>query len=101
MDPWLISGVISHNVNCNEAFTILEKIAEKVLTISTIRDILYRQGGIGAMGTNNQAKPQRSGENVNFERIRRITGYLVGTTDRWNDAKKAELDDRVKHTAKN
>lgn len=32
-----------------------------------------------------------------FERIRRITGYLVGTTDRWNDAKKAELQDRVKH----
>ncbi len=41
------------------------------------------------------------GEGVGFERIRRITGYLVGTTDRWNDAKKAELDDRVKHTAKN
>lgn len=32
-----------------------------------------------------------------FERIRRITGYLVGTTDRWNNAKKAELKDRVKH----
>ena len=32
-----------------------------------------------------------------FERIRRITGYLVGTIDRWNDAKQAELDDRVKH----
>jgi len=35
--------------------------------------------------------------NVPFERIRRITGYLVGTTDRWNNAKKAELHDRVKH----
>ena len=33
-----------------------------------------------------------------FQRIRRITGYLVGTTDRWNDAKKAEEKDRVKHT---
>ena len=32
-----------------------------------------------------------------FDRIRRITGYLVGTTDRWNDAKKAEERDRVKH----
>lgn len=32
-----------------------------------------------------------------FERIRRITGYLVGTMDRWNDAKKAEEHDRVKH----
>lgn len=53
------------------------------------------------MERNDQAKPQRSGKNVNFERIRRITGYLVGTTDRWNDAKKAELNDRVKHTAKN
>lgn len=33
-----------------------------------------------------------------FERIRRITGYLVGTLDRFNDAKKAEVADRVKHT---
>ena len=32
-----------------------------------------------------------------FERIRRITGYLVGTTDRWNNAKRAEEHDRVKH----
>lgn len=32
-----------------------------------------------------------------FERIRRITGYLVGTMERWNDAKRAEERDRVKH----
>lgn len=32
-----------------------------------------------------------------FERIRRITGYLVGTTDRWNNAKQAEERDRRKH----
>ena len=32
-----------------------------------------------------------------FERLRRITGYLVGTLDRWNDAKKAEEAARVKH----
>ncbi len=37
------------------------------------------------------------GEGVGFERIRRITGYLVGTLDRFNDAKKAEEHDRVKH----
>lgn len=37
------------------------------------------------------------GEGVQFERIRRISGYLVGTLDRWNDAKKAEEKDRVKH----
>ncbi len=35
--------------------------------------------------------------NVPFERIRRITGYLVGTMDHWNDAKTAEEADRVKH----
>lgn len=35
---------------------------------------------------------------VPFERIRRITGYLVGTMDRWNDAKTAEEADRVKHS---
>ena len=35
--------------------------------------------------------------NVPFERIRRITGYLVGTIDKWNDAKRAEERDRVKH----
>ena len=32
-----------------------------------------------------------------FERIRRITGYLTGTVDRWGNAKRAELRDRVKH----
>ncbi len=35
--------------------------------------------------------------NQNFERIRRITGYLVGTVDRFNNAKRAEVNDRVKH----
>ncbi len=37
-------------------------------------------------------------EPKNFERIRRITGYLVGTMDRWNDAKRAEERDRVRHS---
>lgn len=37
------------------------------------------------------------GEGVDFERIRRITGYLVGTLDRFNNAKRAEERDRVKH----
>lgn len=36
-------------------------------------------------------------EEGRFERLRRITGYLVGTLDRWNDAKKAEEKARVKH----
>lgn len=41
-------------------------------------------------------RTENSGD-VGFERIRRITGYLVGTLDRFNDAKRAEEHDRVKH----
>ena len=44
--------------------------------------------------TNNE----KMGQGVGFERIRRITGYLVGTMDKWNDAKRAEERDRVKHS---
>ena len=43
-------------------------------------------------------KVKTIGEGVGFENIRRITGYLVGTTDRFNNAKRAEEKDRVKHT---
>ena len=38
------------------------------------------------------------GADVKFDRIRRITGYLVGTTDRFNNAKREEERDRVKHS---
>lgn len=40
-------------------------------------------------------------DGIPFERIRRITGYLVGTLDRFNDAKRAEVHDRVKHGLQN
>ena len=49
------------------------------------------------MENNNIGNAERAGKGVRFERIRRITGYLVGTVDRWNEAKKEELHDRVKH----
>ena len=39
------------------------------------------------------------GKGIKFERIRRITGYLVGTMNRWNNAKRAEERDRVKHAS--
>ena len=44
-----------------------------------------------------KSKSEKLGQGVGFERIRRITGYLVGTMDKWNDAKRAEERDRVKH----
>lgn len=43
-------------------------------------------------------KSEKMGKGVKFERIRRITGYLVGTMAKWNDAKVSEEADRVKHT---
>ena len=46
-------------------------------------------------------KSKTIGEGVKFERIRRITGYLVGTTDRFNNAKQHEERDRVKHVPAN
>lgn len=49
------------------------------------------------MTRNTAATEGKVGEGIKFERIRRITGYLVGTTDRWNSAKLAELSDRVVH----
>ena len=46
-------------------------------------------------------KERMTGEGVGFESIRRITGYLVGTVERFNNAKRAEEHDRVKHTYDN
>ena len=45
-------------------------------------------------------KNKTVGEGVKFDRIRRITGYLVGTLDRFNNAKKSEVNDRETHGAK-
>ena len=44
-----------------------------------------------------ESKKEKMGEGVKFQRIRRITGYLTGDLTTWNDAKKAEERDRVKH----
>ena len=43
------------------------------------------------------AVERQMGKGVGFERIRRITGYLVGTMEKWNNAKRSEERDRVKH----
>jgi anaerobic ribonucleoside-triphosphate reductase len=44
-----------------------------------------------------QAAFKMVGADIGFERTRRITGYLVGTLDRFNNAKRAEERDRVRH----
>lgn len=47
--------------------------------------------------TNRNNTSEKMGKGVLFERIRRITGYLTGSLHTWNNAKKAEERDRVKH----
>ena len=47
---------------------------------------------------NMETATRKVGANIGFERTRRITGYLVGTLDRFNDAKRAEERDRARHS---
>ena len=54
---------------------------------SRLREITVQENGDVDLGYEYQP----------FSRIRRITGYLVGDMDRWNDAKRSEEHDRVKH----
>lgn len=56
-----------------------------------LRHVLVKVGADGYLDLEKHYEPYP------FERIRRITGYLVGTVERFNDAKKAEEHDRVKH----
>ena len=57
-------------------------------------------GYTGVIGDTCPYCGRKESDGVHFERIRRITGYLTGTLDTWNDAKKAEEKDRVKHGAR-
>lgn len=50
------------------------------------------------MNHSDQLTLRQKGHGVKFQRIRRITGYLVGNMDRWNQGKLAEEKDRVKHS---
>ena len=50
------------------------------------------------MKTDTIREEKKVGEGVEFERIRRITGYLVGTVEKFNNGKRAEEHDRVKHS---
>lgn len=51
-----------------------------------------------AMEQSSNINLQRAGKGIGFQRIRRITGWLSHSLDTWNDAKLAELADRVPHS---
>ncbi len=83
-----------------EAFEkIIRTMKEMGIGYGSINHPVDRDPICGYTGIIKDICPQcgRREEHVKFDRIRRITGYLVGTLDRFNDAKKAEEKDRVKH----
>ncbi len=55
-------------------------------------------GFTGIIGDECPKCGRKEEDGEHFERIRRITGYLVGTLDNFNNAKRAEVEDRVKHS---
>lgn len=83
-----VTGI--ENITEQEIIAYIERIKEQSQEEVTTLDISLADDGQVILDY--QLKPQK------FERIRRITGYLVGTIDRWNNAKRAEESDRVKHS---
>ncbi len=77
-----------NDVSEKEAQAYIERGLEMYPTLTHIEGVLHGED-IDLKYTFKKKTP--------FARIRRITGYLVGTLDRFNDAKKAEEHDRVKH----
>lgn len=83
-----------------EAFEkIVRCMKESGIGYGSINHPLDRDPVCGYSGVINDVCPGcgRREDDVPFERIRRITGYLVGTLDRFNNAKRKEVEDRVKH----
>ncbi|MDR2179473.1 MAG: anaerobic ribonucleoside triphosphate reductase [Synergistaceae bacterium] len=83
-----------------EAFEkLVRAMKEAGVGYGSINHPLDRDPVCGYTGVIGEVCPHcgRREDKVKFERIRRITGYLVGTLDRFNDAKKAEERDRVHH----
>ncbi|MDR2159176.1 MAG: anaerobic ribonucleoside triphosphate reductase [Treponema sp.] len=83
-----------------EAFErIVRAMKEAGIGYGSLNHPLDRDPVCGYRGVIGETCPRcgRAEGNIPFERIRRITGYLVGTLDRFNNAKRAEERDRVKH----
>ena len=83
------------DVTVNEAKNYLELLAKNVPEGSKLISLT-----IAKTGNDDHVALDYTLQNPPMERIRRITGYLVGTVDRWNNAKQAELRDRVKHSTR-
>ncbi len=87
--------------NIDAFVKVVRLMKESGIGYGAINHPVDRDPVCGFVGVINDQCPgcgRTEADGVNFERIRRITGYLVGTVDRFNDGKKAEEHDRVKHT---
>ncbi|RKO64344.1 anaerobic ribonucleoside-triphosphate reductase [Campylobacter sp. P255] len=92
-----LNGDVSKNL---ESFKrIIQCMKESNIGYGSINFPLDRDPVCGYSGVIDEFCPKchRKEDDVKFERIRRITGYLVGTLDRFNNAKKAEVHARIKH----
>ena len=95
-----LDGDTSNNLEAFE--TVVKAMKESGIGYGSVNHPVDRDPICGYSGVIEGSICPKCGRNENdndikFERIRRITGYLVGTVDRFNDAKKAEVRDRVKH----
>ena len=92
-----LDGDPSKNLESFE--TIIRAMKEEGIGYGSINHPVDRDPVCGYTGIIDNVCPKcgREEGNIKFDRIRRITGYLVGTLDRFNDAKRAEERDRVKH----
>ena len=81
--------------------SVIRVMKESGIGYGSINHPVDRDPCCGFTGIIGDTCPQcgrhESDDGVGFERIRRITGYLVGTLDNWNNGKRAEERDRVKH----
>lgn len=92
-----VDGSLAHNSEAVEA--IVRLMRKHDIGYGSINHPVDRCGNCGLEGIIDEACPT-CGESEQIERIRRITGYLVGTMDRWNSAKREEERARVKHDAR-
>lgn len=92
-----VDGSLAHNPEAVEA--IVRLMRTENIGYGSINHPVDRCANCGLEGIIDESCPT-CGEHDRIERIRRITGYLVGTMDRWNSAKREEEQARVKHHAR-
>ena len=98
-----LDGNPSDNIEAFEA--VIRKMKESGIGYGSVNHPVDRDPVCGYSGIIEGDRCPSCGRkesegDVAFERLRRITGYLVGSLERWNDGKKAEEHDRVKHDVK-